>query len=175
MLIFTALNFVIILFLKLRKNSVLLSKKEERGRAKWKLEKNRKWVTGLRFKFAFISGRRTCLFPEHPGLSYTFLTFFSHFVCAYNICTICRRRILVEISSTLFQGCFTTKTGEVCEPYWDIRGTKNSVSWKRGWMISQLSARNCGVFNVPSWCINWTPRSSVMNLYSSHIWWVWPA
>ena len=128
MLIFTALNFVIILFLKLRKNSVLLSKKRNGEGQNENWEKNRKWITGLRFKFAFICGRRTCLFPEHPGLSYTFLTFFSHFVCAYNICTICRRRILVEIPSTLFQGCFTTKTGEVSEPYWDIRGTKNSVS-----------------------------------------------
>ena len=111
----------------------------------------------------------------HPGLSYTFLTFFSHFVCTYNICTIYGRPIpVVEIPSTLFQGCFITKTSEVNEPHWDIRGTKHSVSWKRGWMISQLSARDCGVFNVPSWCINWTPPSSVMNLYSSHIWWVWP-
>ena len=114
-------------------------------------------------------------FQINPGLSYSFLTFFSHFVCTYNICTICRRRILVEIASTLFQGCFIAKTSEVSEPHWDIRGTKNFVSWKRGWMISQLSAPYCGVFNVPSWCINWTPRSGVVNLYSSHIWWVWPS
>ena len=49
------------------------------------------------------------------------------------------------------------------------------LTWKRGWMIHQLSTRDCGVFNVPSWCMNWTSRSSAMNLYSSHIWWVWPA
>ena len=49
------------------------------------------------------------------------------------------------------------------------------LTWKRGRMISQLCTRDCGVFNVPSWCMNWTSRSSVMNLYSPHIWWVWPA
>ena len=65
----------------------------------------------------------------YPGLSYTFLTFFNNFVCTYNIYTICRQRIPeVEIQSTLFQGCFITKTCEVKEPLWDIRGTKNSVS-----------------------------------------------
>ena len=131
--------------------------------------------------FSF-SGPRACFpFPiietraRNILIIFILLTFFSHFVSTYNTCTICRRQILVEIPSTLFQGCFITKTCEVSEPHCGIRGTKNSVSWKRGWMISQLSARNCGVFNVSSWCINWTPRSSVMNLYSSHIWWVRPA
>ena len=143
-----------------------------------------------RFKLAFVHlftffiFRSLCLFQLFPIPHYRnrsqdyliLLTFFSDFVSTYNTCTICRRRIPVrEVPSTLFQGCFITKTFEVSEPHWDIRGTKNSVSWKWDWVISQLSARDCGVFNVPSWCMNCTPRSSVMNLYSSHIWWMWPS
>ena len=159
---------------------MLLSKRRNRERQNENWEQNRKWIIGLRFKFSFVLlfhflvPVRAC-FPNIQDYL-ILLTFFSHFVCTYNTCTICRRRIPVgEFPSTLFQGCFITKTSEVSEPHWDIRRTKNSVSWKRGWMIPQLSARDCGVFNVPSWCINCTPRSSVMNLYSSHIWWVWPS
>ena len=157
---------------------VCYSVKRGTGNGKMKTGKKQKMDNRAKVQVCFcchisFSGPRAC-FPLQDYL--ILLTFFSHFVCTYNICTICRRRILVETPSTLFQGCFITKTCEVCEPHWDLRGTKNSVSWKRGWMISQLSARDCGVFNVPSWrCINWTPRSSVMNLYSSHIWWVWPS
>ena len=53
-LIFAALNFVIILFLKLRKNGMLLSKKRNRERQNENWEQNRKWIIGLRFKFAFV-------------------------------------------------------------------------------------------------------------------------
>ena len=165
---------------------MLLSKKRNRERQNenWEKQKmdNRAKVQVCFWSHFSFSDPRACFpFPViETGarinlIIFTVLTFFSHFVSTYNICTICRRRILVEIPSTLFQGCFITKTFEVSEPHWDIRGTKNCGSCKEGWMISQLSARYCGVFNVPSWCINWTPRSSVMNLYSSHIWWVWPS
>ena len=53
-LIFAALNFLIILFLKLRKNSMLLSKRRNRERQNGSREQNRKWIIGLRFKFAFV-------------------------------------------------------------------------------------------------------------------------
>ena len=53
-LIFAALNFVIILFLKLPKNSMLVSKKRNREGQNENWEQNRKWIIGLRFKFAFI-------------------------------------------------------------------------------------------------------------------------
>ena len=125
---------MIIYVLEIAKKIVYYSVKRGTGKGKMKTgKKNRKWTIGLRFKFAFVhifhfpvpvieTGARIIL------IIIILLTFFSHFVSTYNICTICRRRILVEIPSTLFQGCFTTKTGEVSEPYWDIRGTKNSVS-----------------------------------------------
>ena len=77
-IIFTALNFVIILFLKLRKNSMLLSKKRNRERQNENWEKNRKWIIGLRFKFAFVDifhfpipvlVSRSPLQKQEPGLS----------------------------------------------------------------------------------------------------------
>ena len=131
------------MFLKLRKNSMC---SVERGTGNGKMKtgkkkKKQKMDNWAKVQVCFcshfsFSGPRACFpFPiiERGAriilIIFILLTFFSHFVSTHNTCTICRRRIPVrEVPSTLFQGCFITKTFEVSEPHWDIRGTKNSGS-----------------------------------------------